>query len=155
MKALEIAKELETTKGMVLSAAKSLGFDAKNEHVTVISRGAWDFDQFALSAIADRLGKTDKIAAAPAKAEAKANDPNELALDIMRGELERAHEREQAARDEKASELAAKDRQIEELQRQLRDANERLAKANDKITALQNRSWIDRLLGRGLPAPTP
>lgn len=127
--------------------------DLRETHTTNDGpRGALDVDAYACSALADAFGKSESEApsAETEKDTRRGIDETASALtsvvEVLREQLRAADERERRADEAHRVAMAEKDRQIGALQQQLRDAN-------DRLDAIRSRSWIDRLLGRGLPAP--
>ena len=146
----QLAAELGVNKATIFRKMDELGL--REDHTTNDGpRGALDVDAYACSAIADALGKGEqKPTPQPSQPNDKTDGESAAALttviEVLRDQLRAAEERERRAAEDHKIELTEKNRQIEELQAQLRDAN-------DRLDAARSRSWVDRLLGRGLPAP--
>lgn len=146
----QLAAELGVNKATIFRKMDDLGL--REDHTTNDGpRGALDVDAYACSAIADALGKGEqKPTPQPSQPNDKTDGESAAALttviEVLRDQLRAAEERERRAAEDHKIELTEKNRQIEELQAQLRDAN-------DRLDAARSRSWFDRLLGRGLPAP--
>ena len=143
----QLADELGVNKATIFRKLDEL--DLRDAHTTNDGpRGALDVDAYACSAIADALGKASNAtktadrAEAVTAAQADAVDALKTVVEVLREQLRAADERDRRA----SAEIAEKKRQIEELQAQLKDAN-------DRLDAARGRSWLDRLFGRGLPAP--
>lgn len=143
----QLADELSVNKATIFRKLDEL--DLRDSHTTNDGpRGALDVDAFACSAIADALGKTHDGPKTTEKTEVvtatqtDAVDALKTVVEVLREQLRTADERDRRA----SAEIAEKNRQIEELQAQLKDAN-------DRLDAARGRSWLDRLFGRGLPAP--
>lgn len=142
--AKQIARELGVSKQTVLKKLDDLGL--RRAHAEVVDgRGTLDIDHFAAAAIADALTKAERTPERPEKGRG-----SDRAGDVWREYAEALKSRLSAADAEAAGlrqELAAKNLQIEEMQAQM-------ARQQETINALVGRSWLDRLLGRGLPAPS-
>ena len=143
----QLADELGVNKATIFRKLDEL--DLRDAHTTNDGpRGALDVDAYACSAIADALGKASNAIKTADRAEAvtaaqvDAVDALKTVVEVLREQLRAADERDRRA----SAEIAEKNRQIEELQAQLKDAN-------DRLDAARGRSWLDRLFGRGLPAP--
>lgn len=142
--AKQIARELGVSKQTVLKKLDDLGL--RRAHAEVVDgRGTLAIDQYAAAAIADALTKAERPSERPEKASG-----SDRAGEVWREYAEALKSRLSAADAEAAGlrqELAAKNLQIEEMQAQM-------ARQQETISALVGRSWLDRLLGRGLPAPS-
>lgn len=142
--AKQIAKELGVSKQTVLKKLDDLGL--RRAHAEVVDgRGTLAIDHFAAAAIADALTKAERPSERPEK-----GSGSDRAGEVWREYAEALKSRLSAADAEAAGlrqELAAKNLQIEEMQAQM-------ARQQETINALVGRSWLDRLLGRGLPAPS-
>lgn len=142
--AKQIAKELGVSKQTVLKKLDDLGL--RRAHAEVVDgRGTLAIDHFAAAAIADALTKAERTPERPEKSRG-----SDRAGEVWREYAEALKSRLSAADAEAAGlrqELAAKNLQIEEMQAQM-------ARQQQTINALVGRSWLDRLLGRGLPAPS-
>lgn len=142
--AKQIARELGVSKQTVLKKLDDLGL--RRAHAEVVDgRGTLAIDHFAAAAIADALTKAERTPERPEKSRG-----SDRAGEVWREYAEALKSRLSAADAEAAGlrqELAAKNLQIEEMQAQM-------ARQQETINALVGRSWLDRLLGRGLPAPT-
>lgn len=142
--AKQIARELGVSKQTVLKKLDDLGL--RRAHAEVVDgRGTLAIDHFAAAAIADALTKAEKPSERPEK-----DRGSDRAGEVWREYAEALKSRLNAADAEAAGlrqELAAKNLQIEEMQSQM-------ARQQETINALVGRSWLDRLLGRRLPAPS-
>ena len=142
--AKQIARELGVSKQTVLKKLDDLGL--RRAHAEVVDgRGTLAIDHFAAAAIADALTKAEKPSERPEK-----DRGSDRAGEVWREYAEALKSRLNAADAEAAGlrqELAAKNLQIEEMQSQM-------ARQQETINALVGRSWLDRLRGRGLPAPS-
>lgn len=142
--AKQIARELGVSKQTVLKKLDDLGL--RRAHAEVVDgRGTLAIDHFAAAAIADALTKAERTPERPEKGRG-----SDRAGEVWREYAEALKSRLSAADAEAAGlrqELAAKNLQIEEMQAQM-------ARQQETINALVGRSWLDRLLGRGLPAPS-
>lgn len=142
--AKQIARELGVSKQTVLKKLDDLGL--RRAHAEVVDgRGTLAIDHFAAAAIADALTKAERTPERPEK-----DRGSDRAGEVWREYAEALKSRLSAADAEAAGlrqELAAKNLQIEEMQSQM-------ARQQETINALVGRSWLDRLLGRGLPAPS-
>lgn len=142
--AKQIARELGVSKQTVLKKLDDLGL--RRAHAEVVDgRGTLAIDHFAAAAIADALTKAERTPERPEKGRG-----SDRAGEVWREYAEALKSRLSAADAEAAGlrqELAAKNLQIEEMQA-------RMARQQETINALVGRSWLDRLLGRGLPAPS-
>lgn len=142
--AKQIARELGVSKQTVLKKLDDLGL--RRAHAEVVDgRGTLAIDHFAAAAIADALTKAERTPERPEKSRG-----SDRAGEVWREYAEALKSRLSAADAEAAGlrqELAAKNLQIEEMQAQM-------ARQQQTINALVGRSWLDRLLGRGLPAPS-
>ena len=142
--AKQIAKELGVSKQTVLKKLDDLGL--RRAHAEgVDGRGTLAIDHFAAAAIADALTKAERTPERPEKSRG-----SDRAGEVWREYAEALKSRLSAADAEAAGlrqELAAKNLQIEEMQAQM-------ARQQQTINALVGRSWLDRLFGRGLPAPS-
>ena len=148
----EIADECGVTKQTVTARLRALGlWDA---HVQKDGR-AFIVDPTAASA----------VAASIARKGIEANDGTRRdspAFDGM-GAVQVAKETNEAlkmalsASQESVATLArqldAKDAQIRDLSERLAAAQEAQERAQSALNRMTSRSWLDRLLGRGLPAP--
>lgn len=135
----EIAEACGTTKQTVTARLKELGL--WEGHVTKAGR-AFSVDGYAASAVADALKGSRRASEAPTTASASGVGTEALtsAIEGLRAALS-ASEAQQAAL---ARQLDAKDEQIRALTAQL-------AAAQATVDWLSTRSWLDRLLRRGLP----
>lgn len=142
--AKQIARELGVSKQTVLKKLDELGL--RRAHAEVVDgRGTLAIDHFAAAAIADALTKAERTPERPEKSRG-----SDRAGEVWREYAEALKSRLSAADAEAAGlrqELAAKNLQIEEMQAQM-------ARQQETINALVGRSWLDRMLGRGLPAPS-
>lgn len=142
--AKQIAKELGVSKQTILKKMDDLGL--RRAHAEVVDgRGTLAIDQYAAAAIADALTKAERTPERPEKSRG-----SDRAGEVWREYAEALKSRLSAADAEAAGlrqELAAKNLQIEEMQAQM-------ARQQETINALVGRSWLDRLLGRGLPDPS-
>lgn len=135
----EIAEECGTTKQTVTSRLKEMGL--WDGHVSKSGR-TFEVDGFAASAVADSL-KTAHKASEPSTTVVDgkiAADVLNTAIDGLKTALSASQEQNAAL----ARELDAKNSQIASLQ-------EQVASQQRTIDRLSNRSWLDRVFGRGLP----
>lgn len=135
----EIAEECGTTKQTVTSRLKEMGL--WDGHVSKSGR-TFEVDGFAASAVADSLKTAHKASESPTTVvDGKiAADVLNTAIDGLKTALSASQEQNAAL----ARELDAKNSQIASLQ-------EQVASQQRTIDRLSNRSWLDRVLGRGLP----
>lgn len=142
--AKQIARELGVSKQTVLKKLDDLGL--RRAHAEVVDgRGTLAIDHFAAAAIADALTKAERTPERPEKSRG-----SDRAGEVWREYAEALKSRLSAADAEAAGlrmELEKKNLQIERMQDQI-------DRQQSTIDALANRSWLDRILGRGLPAPT-
>lgn len=135
----EIAEECGTTKQTVTSRLKEMGL--WDGHVSKSGR-TFEVDGFAASAVADSL----KTAHRPAESPTAVVD-GKIAADVLNTAIEGLKTALSASQEQNAAlarELDAKNSQIASLQ-------EQVASQQRTIDRLSNRSWLDRVLGRGLP----
>lgn len=135
----EIAEECGTTKQTVTSRLKEMGL--WDGHVSKSGR-TFEVDGFAASAVADSLKTAHKASESPTTVvDGKiAADVLNTAIDGLKTALSASQEQNAAL----ARELDAKNSQIASLQ-------EQVASQQRTIDRLSNRSWLDRVFGRGLP----
>ena len=137
--AKQIARELGVSKQTVLKKLDDLGL--RRAHAEVVDgRGTLDIDH-----LADALTKAERTPERPEKGRG-----SDRAGDVWREYAEALKSRLSAADAEAAGlrmELAKKNEQIERLQ-------EQIERQQSTIDGLLGRSWLDRLLGRALPAPS-
>lgn len=135
----EIAEECGTTKQTVTSRLKEMGL--WDGHVSKSGR-TFEVDGFAASAVADSLKTAHKASESPTTVvDGKiAADVLNTAIDGLKTALSASQEQNAAL----ARELDAKNSQIASLQ-------EQAASQQRTIDRLSNRSWLDRVFGRGLP----
>lgn len=135
----EIAEECGTTKQTVTSRLKEMGL--WDGHVSKSGR-TFEVDGFAASAVADSLKTAHRPAESPTTVvDGKiAADVLNTAIDGLKTALSASQEQNAAL----ARELDAKNSQIASIQ-------EQVASQQRTIDRLSNRSWLDRVLGRGLP----
>lgn len=135
----EIAEECGTTKQTVTSRLKEMGL--WDGHVSKSGR-TFEVDGFAVSAVADSLKTAHKASESPTTVvDGKiAADVLNTAIDGIKTALSASQEQNAAL----ARELDAKNSQIASLQ-------EQVASQQRTIDRLSNRSWFDRVFGRGLP----
>lgn len=135
----EIAEECGTTKQTVTSRLKEMGL--WDGHVSKSGR-TFEVDGFAVSAVADSLKTAHKASESPTTVvDGKiAADVLNTAIDGLKTALSASQEQNAAL----ARELDAKNSQIASLQ-------EQVASQQRTIDRLSNRSWFDRVFGRGLP----
>ncbi len=135
----EIAEECGTTKQTVTSRLKEMGL--WDGHVSKSGR-TFEVDGFAASAVADSLKTAHKASESPTTVvDGKiAADVLNTAIDGLKTALSASQEQNAAL----ARELDAKNSQIASLQ-------EQVASQQRTIDRLSNRSWLDRMFGRGLP----
>lgn len=135
----EIAEECGTTKQTVTSRLKEMGL--WDGHVSKSGR-TFEVDGFAASAVADSL----KTAHRPAEPSTTVVD-GKIAADVLNTAIEGLKTALSASQEQNAAlarELDAKNSQIASLQ-------EQVASQQRTIDRLSNRSWLDRVFGRGLP----
>lgn len=135
----EIAEECGTTKQTVTSRLKEMGL--WDGHVSKSGR-TFEVDGFAASAVADSL----KTAHRPAESPTTVVD-GKIAADVLNTAIEGLKTALSASQEQNAAlarELDAKNSQIASLQ-------EQAASQQRTIDRLSNRSWLDRVFGRGLP----
>lgn len=135
----EIAEECGTTKQTVTSRLKEMGL--WDGHVSKSGR-TFEVDGFAASAVADSL----KTAHRPAESPTTVVD-GKIAADVLSTAIEGLKTALSASQEQNAAlarELDAKNSQIASLQ-------EQVASQQRTIDRLSNRSWLDRVFGRGLP----
>ncbi len=135
----EIAEECGTTKQTVTSRLKEMGL--WDGHVSKSGR-TFEVDGFAASAVADSL----KTAHRPAESPTTVVD-GKIAADVLNTAIEGLKTALSASQEQNAAlarELDAKNSQIVSLQ-------EQVASQQRTIDRLSNRSWFDRVFGRGLP----
>lgn len=135
----EIAEECGTTKQTVTSRLKEMGL--WDGHVSKSGR-TFEVDGFAASAVADSLKTAHKASESPTTVvDGKiAADVLNTAIDGLKTALSASQEQNAAL----ARELDAKNSQIASLQ-------EQVTSQQRTIDRLSNRSWFDRVFGRGLP----
>lgn len=135
----EIAEECGTTKQTVTSRLKEMGL--WDGHVSKSGR-TFEVDGFAASAVADSLKTAHKASESPTTVvDGKiAADVLNTVIDGLKTALSASQEQNAAL----ARELDAKNSQIASLQ-------EQVASQQRTIDRLSNRSWFDRVFGRGLP----
>lgn len=139
----EIAEECGTTKQTVTSRLREMGL--WDGHVSKAGR-TFEVDGFAASAVADSLKDSHRAAESPTGSVdgRMAADVLNAAIDGLKTALSASQEQNSTL----ARELEAKNAQIASLQ-------EQVASQQRTIDRLSNRSWLDRVFGRGLPpAPT-
>lgn len=130
----EVADQLGVAKQTVVNYIDKLGLAP--EHVTRI--GKTDIlDNFAVSALADALGKN--IPPRPAQEEEDAPEPQESVIAALNGRI--ADLKEQNARlvAEIADMRSARDRELADLRAQLADANDRAARLADRVAGIAER----------------
>lgn len=135
----EIAEECGTTKQTVTSRLKEMGL--WDGHVSKSGR-TFEVDGFAASAVADSL----KTAYRPAESPTTVVD-GKIAADVLNTAIDGLKTALSASQEQNAAlarELDAKNSQIASLQ-------EQVASQQRTIDRLSNRSWFDRVFGRGLP----
>lgn len=135
----EIAEECGTTKQTVTSRLKEMGL--WDGHVSKSGR-TFEVDGFAASAVADSIKTAHKASESPTTVvDGKiAADVLNTAIDGLKTALSASQEQNAAL----ARELDAKNSQIASLQ-------EQVTSQQRTIDRLSNRSWFDRVFGRGLP----
>lgn len=150
----EIADGCGVTKQTVTARLRDLGlWDA---HVQKEGR-TFIVDAMAASTVAASIAKKgggDRTDGGPER-DSRAFD----GWEALQGARE-ANEALKAALSASQETVAALTRQLDAKDAQIRDLSERLAAAQDAqnraqetVDRLASRSWLDRLLGRGLPAP--
>lgn len=130
----EVADQLGVAKQTVVNYIDKLGLAP--EHVTRI--GKTDIlDNFAVSALADALGKN--IPPRPAQEEEDAPEPQESVIAALNGRI--ADLKEQNARlvAEIADMRSARDRELADLRAQLAEANNRAARLADRVAGIAER----------------
>lgn len=135
----EIAEECGTTKQTVTSRLKEMGL--WDGHVSKSGR-TFEVDGFAASAAADSLKTAHRAAESPT-----AVVDGKIAADVLNTAIEGLKTALSASQEQNAAlarELDAKNSQIASLQ-------EQVASQQRTIDRLSNRSWLDRVFGRGLP----
>lgn len=135
----EIAEECGTTKQTVTSRLKEMGL--WDGHVSKSGR-TFEVDGFAASAVADSLKTAHKASESP-----MAVVDGKIAADVLNTAIEGLKTALSASQEQNAAlarELDAKNSQIASLQ-------EQVASQQRTIDRLSNRSWLDRVFGRGLP----
>ena len=135
----EIAEECGTTKQTVTSRLKEMGL--WDGHVSKSGR-TFEVDGFAASAVADSLKTAHRAAESPT-----AVVDGKITADVLNTAIEGLKTALSASQEQNAAlarELDAKNSQIASLQ-------EQVASQQRTIDRLSNRSWFDRVFGRGLP----
>lgn len=154
----EIAESCGVTKQTVTSRLHDLGL--WEGHVQKDGR-AFVVDAEAASAVAASI-RRKRTADTDSGADSAALDGNAALEGAMAANeaLKTALSASQETVAALTRQLDAKDAQIRSLNDRLADLNDRLAAAQDAqgraqatIDRLSSRSWLGRLLGRGLPAP--
>lgn len=126
----ELADTLGVAKQTVVNYIERLGLAP--DHVTRV--GKYDvLDDFAVSAIADAIGKGIPKTEAPGNVEETANDAAIAALNGRISDLKSQNERLTA---ELAEAHAAREREVSEIRSQLTDANARAAKLADRVAGI-------------------
>ncbi|WP_417053465.1 hypothetical protein [Ellagibacter isourolithinifaciens] len=126
----ELADTLGVAKQTVVNYIERLGLAPK--HVTRV--GKYDvLDDFAVSAIADAIGKGIPKTEAPGNVEETANDAVVAALNDRISDLKSQNER---LTTELAEAHAAREREVSELRSQLDGANARAAKLADRVAGI-------------------
>lgn len=126
----ELADTLGVAKQTVVNYIERLGLAP--DHVTRV--GKYDvLDDFAVSAIADAIGKGIPKTEAPGNVEETANDAVIAALNGRISDLKSQNERLTA---ELAEAHAAREREVSEIRSQLTDANARAAKLADRVAGI-------------------
>lgn len=126
----ELADTLGVAKQTVVNYIGRLGLAP--DHVTRV--GKYDvLDDFAVSAIADAIGKGIPKTEAPGNVEETANDAVVAALNDRISDLKSQNERLTA---ELAEAHATREREVSELRSQLADANARAAKLADRVAGI-------------------
>lgn len=135
----EIAEECGTTKQTVTSRLKEMGL--WDGHVSKSGR-TFEVDGFAASSVADSLKTAHRSAESPTTVV-----DGKIAADVLNTAIEGLKTALSASQEQNAAlarELDAKNSQIASLQ-------EQVASQQRTIDRLSNRSWFDRVFGRGLP----
>lgn len=135
----EIAEGCGVTKQTVTARLRELGL--WESHVTKDGR-AFVVDAYAASAVADALKTPAKATEAP-----RAASGDRAAVDAYREAIEGL----KSALSASEAQQAALVRQLDAKDAQIRSLTDQLAAAHATIDRLSSRSWLDRLLGRGLP----
>ena len=126
----ELADTLGVAKQTVVNYIERLGLAP--EHVTRV--GKYDvLDDFAVSAIADAIGKSVPKTEAPSNVEEAANDAIVAALNGRISDLKEQNKRLDA---ELKEARAAREREASELRSQLAEANDRAAKLADRVAGI-------------------
>ncbi len=135
----EIAETCGTTKQTVTARLKELGL--WEGHVSKSGR-AFEVDDYAASAVSDALkdAARERERAEKATKQDVGAEAAIVAVEALKTALSASQEQSQAL----ARELDAKNEQIRSLMAEL-------SAARETIDRLSRRSWLDRLLGRGLP----
>ena len=158
----QLADKMAVSKPTVVRYLDELGL--RDGHTTVQGgRGTLMLDEYAASAIAHAIATAPDQKAA--KQETKRQErqgagtiSDEVwrnALDAYKSAAEAAEERYDGLMSQleaKDAQIAAKDAQIASQADQIERLTAQLETANNRANALSQRSWLDRLLHRGLPA---
>lgn len=143
----EIAETCGTTKQTVTARLKELGL--WEAHVSKSGR-TFVVDDYAASAVSDALKGAEN---GQERVEKARNPDGEDAAIVAVEALKTALSASQETVEALTRQLDAKDAQIRDLGERLAAAQEAHDRAQAMINRLSSRSWLDRLLGRGLPAP--
>ena len=126
----ELADTLGVAKQTVVNYIERLGLAP--DHVTRV--GKYDvLDDFAVSAIADAIGKSVPKADSPKDDGGAAPDAVVATLNDRISDLKAQNERLAA---ELSESRAAREREVSELRSQLADANDRAAKLADRVAGI-------------------
>lgn len=147
----EIAESCGVTKQTVTARLRELGL--WDGHVQKDGR-AFVVDAEGASAVAAAI-KRKKAPRAASGSAFQADDSSSALVGLREANeaLKTALMASQETVDALTRQLGAKDAQIRDLGERLAAAQDAQARAQETIDRLSSRSWIDRLLGRGLPAP--
>ena len=130
----EVADQLGVAKQTVVNYIDKLGLAP--EHVTRI--GKTDIlDNFAVSALADALGKN--IPPRPAQEEEDTPEPQESVIAALNGRITDLKEQNARLVAEIADMRSARDRELADLRAQLAEANDRAARLADRVAGIAER----------------
>lgn len=143
----QIAEQCGVSKPTVTERLKEL--DLWDSHVKKAGK-AFEVDDYAAAAVADAL--KGKAAQKPPKDAGGVGDGATVReLLAAQRDLVRMHQDQLAAKDVQINALMG---QVADLTRQVADLTRQVADSNAMIDRLANRSWLERLFGRGLPPAT-
>ena len=130
----EVADQLGVAKQTVVNYIDKLGLAP--EHVTRV--GKTDIlDNFAVSALADALGKN--IPPRPAQEEEDAPEAQESVIAALNGRIADLKEQNDRLVAEIAEMRAARDHEVADLRAQLAEANDRAARLADRVAGIAER----------------